>query len=165
MQSSGKSDKFERNCDETIASLDLMRRKIEIPNIVENEKKFFCPRTSDQLAQLLLSHPKARLLAGGTDLVLEINQSLRDIKTLISVSSVEEMKTISISDSHLIIGAAATFSQFQCTLLDNFPNLQELISRFGSLQIRNQCTLGGNIANASPVADMPVFLQIWEIIN
>ena len=68
------------------------------------------------------------------------------------------MKTFSSSDSHLIIGAAATFSQFQSTLIDNFPNLQELISRFGSLQIRNQCTLGGNIANASPVADMPVFL-------
>ena len=158
MLSSGKPDKFERNCDETIVSLDLMRRKTEIPNIVENEKQFFCPRTRDQLAQLLISHPEARLVAGGTDLVLEINQSLQDIKTLISVSAVEEMTTISISDGHLIIGAAATFSQFQSTLIDNFPNLEELISRFGSLQIRNQCTLGGNIANASPVADMPVFL-------
>ncbi|MFT5484672.1 MAG: xanthine dehydrogenase small subunit, partial [Halieaceae bacterium] len=121
-------------------------------------KSFFSPTSSEALAKLLLQYPNARLLAGGTDLCLEITQFLQDIEILIYTGRVVEMKKIRLTADALEIGAAVTYTDASGELVALYPDLHELIDRLGSRQIRNQGTLGGNVGNASPIGDMPPVL-------
>ena len=116
------------------------------------------PRSRQELAACIASHPEAYLVAGSTDLALLHTQQLQSLTTLISLKYVPELSQISQTKDTLLIGAACTFSQIEPVILSHFPNLQELIERFASVPIRNQATLGGNIANASPIGDMPPVL-------
>lgn len=115
----------------------------------------FCPDNVDDLADLLVKHPDARIVAGGTDLALEVTQFHRTINTLIHVSNIAEMKAIKVTDNVIEIGAATSLTDSYTTLTTYFPDFGELLHRFASLQVRNQGTLGGNIGNASPIGDAP----------
>ncbi len=123
-----------------------------------SDKQFYSPDSVEQLAALMLEHPQARLLAGGTDLCLEFTQFLREMEILIYTGRVAQMLEIKESDDTIEIGAAVTYSDCHDILVSQFPDLGELLERLGSLQIRNQGTLGGNIGNASPIGDMPPVL-------
>lgn len=116
------------------------------------------PKSRTELATLINKYPDARLVAGSTDLALEVTQMYKTLPQLISTRYVPELNSLTIDDKHLVIGAAVTYSQLQDTLLNEYPELSELLTRLGSLPIRNQGTLGGNVANASPIGDMPPVL-------
>jgi xanthine dehydrogenase small subunit len=116
------------------------------------------PRTIDELASLYESHPHAKLLAGGTDLALEVTQFHREIDTLISVNLVDDMKSVVETEHHITIGANVVLSDAYSILAENYADFGELLHRFASLQVRNQGTIGGNIANASPIGDTPPLL-------
>lgn len=116
---------------------------------------FHRPRTARELSELIRAHPGTRLLAGGTDLALEVTQELRPLERLISVSGVAELTRIRATAGHLEIGAAVPLADCAGPLCASHPGLADLLHRFGSMQIRNQATVGGNLANASPVADLP----------
>ncbi|GAA5645108.1 xanthine dehydrogenase small subunit [Vibrio proteolyticus] len=118
----------------------------------------YSPRSVDELAQLYVTNPKAKLVAGGTDLALEVTQFHREIETLISVNLVDDMKVCEQSDTNLHIGANVAISDAYQLLTQHYPDFGELLHRFASLQVRNQGTLGGNIANASPIGDAPPLL-------
>ncbi len=118
----------------------------------------FSPQSVSELAHLIETYPEARLVAGGTDLCLQITQSLDQFDTLISTLDVAELCQVERSEEGFTIGAAATYSQFAKPLSQQYPEWGAMIERLGSLQIRNLGTLGGNIANASPVGDMPPVL-------
>ena len=151
-------DAISRHEQESVRTLELLN---QLPNDITlscNGKGYFAPRTSDELAGLCLQYPDARLLAGGTDLFLEVTQSLRDLDTIIDVSRVGELRTVVDAGKSLEIGASVTYSDCSELLVKHYADLRELLDRFGSLQIRNAGTLGGNIANASPVADMAAAL-------
>ncbi len=122
----------------------------------------YSPRTLDELASLYELNPHAQLLAGGTDLVLEVTQFHREIETLISVNLVEDMKNVVETEHQLSIGANVVLSDAYAALADNFSDFGELLRRFGSLQVRNQGTIGGNIANASPIGDTPPLLIVLD---
>lgn len=119
---------------------------------------FASPRSSEALLDCIARYPKARLVAGGTDLALESTQQLHNLTQLIYTGRVAEMRQISEQEDALVIGAAVTYSEAEPLLTQAFPALAGLIHRLGSLQVRNQGTLGGNIANASPIGDMPPVL-------
>ncbi|MDD1779766.1 xanthine dehydrogenase small subunit [Enterovibrio sp. ZSDZ35] len=121
-------------------------------------KTAFTPTNSDELAQTLLAHPNAKLLAGGTDLALEVTQFHRDIEKLIYLGRVDDIKTVNETDSHIDIGANVPFTDVYRALEPHYPDFGALLQRFASLQIRNQGTIGGNIANASPIGDGPPLL-------
>jgi xanthine dehydrogenase small subunit len=119
----------------------------------------FAPVTVKDLAALREAHPEARLLAGGTDVGLWVTKQHRDLPTLLCVGSVDEMKTIRETESGLEIGAAASLADAYDALVARHPELAELYRRFASPPIRNAGTLGGNIANGSPIGDsMPVLM-------
>ncbi|RJX75550.1 xanthine dehydrogenase small subunit [Vibrio sinensis] len=118
----------------------------------------FSPKTIDELATLYQAHPQAKLVAGGTDLALEVTQFHREIETLISVNLVEEMKRCEETDTDLIIGGNLPISDAYQLLKKHYPDFGELLHRFASLQVRNQGTIGGNVANASPIGDTPPLL-------
>jgi xanthine dehydrogenase small subunit len=117
----------------------------------------FChlPEDSDTLAHLLMNNPQSTLVAGATDLSLAITQHNTRFSQLISLSSVKELHQYAISDNQLEIGAALSLSKCQKIFQQTIPEFAALLDRFASLQIRNQGSLGGNIANASPIGDTP----------
>lgn len=123
-----------------------------------NGHRCFIPQTTAQLAELYQQHPEARLLAGCTDLALEVTQFHRALPTLIYVGQISEMKTLTVLEDRLEVGAAVALTDLYATLSQHFPDFGELLHRFASLQIRNQGTLGGNISNASPIGDSPPLL-------
>ncbi|WP_428799967.1 xanthine dehydrogenase small subunit [Vibrio kyushuensis] len=127
-------------------------------NLRDGHLTAFSPKSVDELAKLYLAHPQAKLVAGGTDLALEVTQFHREIETLISVNLVEEMKTCEETDTDLLIGANLPISQAYPLLHKYYPDFGELLHRFASLQVRNQGTIGGNVANASPIGDTPPLL-------
>ncbi|CAM3598175.1 xanthine dehydrogenase small subunit [Rahnella bruchi] len=119
------------------------------------------PVTIDELADRYLTEPDSRLVAGGTDLALEVTQRYQSIPKLISLSHIPELKAITLTGQVIHIGAAASLSACLPVLHGEFPEFAELLERFASQQIRNQGTFGGNIANASPIGDGgPVLLAL-----
>ena len=113
------------------------------------------PTSREELANAIQGYPAAPLVAGSTDFGLSITQQLKNVEKVISLSAMDSLKKCTKTERTLIIGAGAPLNDIASPLLSAFPQLAELITRFASLPIRNQATLGGNIANASPIGDMP----------
>ncbi|WP_370630518.1 xanthine dehydrogenase small subunit [Moritella sp. 24] len=147
-------DAFERLEAETVAKLNTIERS-GTQVLIGDGQQAYSPDNIADLAALLVKHPDARIVAGGTDLALEVTQFHRPINTLISVGHVAEMKDISVTDTHIEIGAARSLTDSYGTLALYFPDFGDLLHRFASLQVRNQGTIGGNIGNASPIGDTP----------
>ncbi|KPY84844.1 xanthine dehydrogenase small subunit [Pseudomonas syringae pv. tagetis] len=124
----------------------------------DGEKSCFIPLTVVDLADLYGRYPQARLLAGGTDLALEVTQFHKPLSVMIYVGHIDEMKGVARFDDRLEIGAATPLTDCYAALNAEYPDFGELLQRFASLQIRNQGTLGGNIGNASPIGDSPPLL-------
>ena len=122
-------------------------------------RKFFAPKSSDELAQLVEEHPDATILAGGTDVGLWVTKQYRELDVVIYTGSVSELRVQTVGDSHLEIGAAVSLSDAMQLIIGHYPTLEELFLRFASPPIRNAGTLGGNVANGSPIGDsMPALL-------
>lgn len=121
----------------------------------------FAPATSDQLAELLQAHPDATLVAGGTDVGLWVTKQMRDLGTIIHIGGIRDLASITRADGVITIGAAATVTDVADILAPLYPDLGELFRRYGSEQVRNSATLGGNIANGSPIGDsMPPLIAL-----
>lgn len=145
-------DKFDRQSSKTISTLlELKTQQPGIPGL-------YMPTSSQQLSELMAAHPNARLFAGSTDVALEVTQQWKKLDALISLSKVSELNKLAVENEHLVIGAAVPFYLFEPELIAIYPQLAELVTRFASTPIRNQATLGGNVANASPIGDMPPLL-------
>jgi xanthine dehydrogenase small subunit len=121
----------------------------------------YVPQDADALAALRVAHPDARLVAGATDVGLWITKQHRQLGTLIFTSSVRELAQVLTTDTHVEIGAAVTLAEAFGALHADYPELSEAWTRFASVPIRNAGTLGGNIANASPIGDsMPALIAL-----
>jgi xanthine dehydrogenase small subunit len=124
-------------------------------------KEYFAPRSSDEMAQLMQECPEATVLAGGTDVGLWVTKQHRQLDVVIYSGSVSELRAQQATDSHLEIGAAVSLSDAMQLIIEHFPTLEELFLRFASPPIRNAATLGGNVANGSPIGDtMPALLVL-----
>ncbi|MCD5979326.1 xanthine dehydrogenase small subunit [Pseudomonas quasicaspiana] len=158
-QSCGKRqpDQFDERKTQTIARLRSIT-PTQTGELNDGDKRCLVPQTVADLAQLYEAHPQARLLAGGTDLALEVTQFHRPLPVMIYVGNVAELKRIEHFDDRMEIGAATPLTDCYAALSAEYPDFGELLQRFASLQIRNQGTLGGNIGNASPIGDSPPLL-------
>ncbi|TDF77423.1 xanthine dehydrogenase small subunit [Pseudomonas sp. H9] len=150
-------DQFDNSQEQTITRLKAIAPS-ETGELNSGDKRCLVPLTVADLADLYGSHPEARLLAGGTDLALEVTQFHKTLPVMIYVGNVAELKRIDSFDEHLEIGAATPLTDCYDALSREYPDFGELLHRFASLQIRNQGTLGGNIGNASPIGDSPPLL-------
>lgn len=121
-------------------------------------ENYHLPKTCEELGELIKRLPDARLLGGGTDLALEVTQQLKSINQIIYLGNVSALLKINEYQDHYEIGAAVCLSDFYELIKNDYPDLAHLLLRFGSRQIRNFGTVGGNIANASPVGDLPPVL-------
>ncbi len=113
------------------------------------------PRSSDALAALYAAKPEARLVAGATDLGLWVTKGLRDLGEMIFLDGCGDLKQIEISDREIRFGAMVDMNRVRETLAPLHPSYAEMIRRFASQQVRAAATIGGNIANGSPIGDNP----------
>ncbi|MFA5664491.1 xanthine dehydrogenase small subunit [Castellaniella sp.] len=123
--------------------------------------RFHAPRTLAQLASLREQYPDARLLAGSTDVGLWVTKQYRELPELIYIGRVEALRSIRAEGTDLIIGAGALLNEAFDALVAYLPGLSEMRQRFASFPIRNAGTLGGNVANGSPIGDsMPALIAL-----
>jgi xanthine dehydrogenase small subunit len=116
--------------------------------------RFFAPRTLDALAALCDEQRDARLLAGSTDIGLWVTKQFKLLPTLIFVGEVEELKRVEHrSDGTLSIGAGASLEAAWVALAERHASLREVGLRFASPPVRWAGTMGGNVANGSPIGD------------
>lgn len=119
------------------------------------------PGDEAALQALLRAHPDARLVAGGTDLMLEYTQQHAEFPVLVDVSNVREMNQLLLEgDTRLHIGAAVSLLELEDALAERLPALTALLDRYGSPQIRHRATLGGSLGTASPIGDLSPVLQV-----
>ena len=113
------------------------------------------PASADELADLLVAHPETRIVAGATDVGLWVTKGLQDLGPTVFIGDIADLRHIEESPDSLTIGAAVRYTEAKGALERLHPYLGELVRRIGGLQVRNAGTIGGNIANGSPIGDMP----------
>ncbi|MEP7015550.1 MAG: xanthine dehydrogenase molybdopterin binding subunit [Verrucomicrobiota bacterium] len=127
----------------------------------KNGEKFLRPKSMAELFSFMADHPEARLIAGATELGLDITKRFVRFPTLISLEAVPELTEISCTKEQWRVGGAATLTAIQEKLGPEYPALADMLYLFGSRQIRNRATMGGNLATASPIGDSaPVLLAL-----
>ena len=113
------------------------------------------PRSSDELAAWYVAHPDATLIAGATDVGLWVTKGLRDLGPVAFLAGCEDLRGIELGPSEVRIGAAATVEAVREAMAPLHPSFGEILRRYGSTQVRAAATLGGNVANGSPIGDGP----------
>ena len=115
----------------------------------------FAPTSSDELAAWYAAHPDATLIAGATDVGLWVTKQLRDLPEVAFLHACADLQKIERDGDRLRIGAGVTIAALRKALAGTHPAFAELLRRFASEQVRQAATVGGNIANGSPIGDTP----------
>jgi xanthine dehydrogenase small subunit len=122
---------------------------------------FHAPRELDVLAELRQTLPTSTLLAGCTDIGLWVNKQFRDLGDIVWLGEVDALKRIAIDGDQLEIGAGATLEDAWSALIRHWPDLGEMARRFAGPPVRHAGTMGGNVANGSPIGDSaPVLIAL-----
>ena len=130
----------------------------ESVSIASDEQKILIPKGIDEAVCLLAENRDARIVSGATDLGVQHNHGQSGAQVILCLSDVNELSTIAMTKDKVILGAGATWTNIIDAIRDVFPEFVDVLLRFGSPQIRNLGTIGGNLANASPIADSIPFL-------
>lgn len=127
----------------------------------EDSPGYLLPRSLAELLALRAAHPGAQLVAGCTDVGLWVTKMHMRFARVIDVTQVEQLRRIETYDNHIAIGAAATLAEAFAALAADRPQLRTFAARFAGLPVRNSGTLGGNVANGSPIGDsMPLLIAL-----
>ncbi|WP_293903001.1 xanthine dehydrogenase small subunit [Phenylobacterium sp.] len=118
-------------------------------------RRFFSPRSADELAAVFAANPDATILAGGTDVGLWVTKQQRILDTVICLNDAADLRVVEDLGDAVRIGAGVRYADAHAGLARLHPAFGELLRRLGGLQVRNLGTVCGNIANGSPIGDMP----------
>ncbi|MYM82406.1 xanthine dehydrogenase small subunit [Duganella sp. FT50W] len=147
--------------DALARQLQALRREAGSTYTAQGQS-FHAPRTLEELVALRVAHPHATLLAGSTDIGLWVTKQMRALGDIIYLGHVGALQSVRQNDGMLEIGAGVSLNDAYAALCELYPaQLSELWQRFASLPIRNAGTLGGNVANGSPIGDsMPWLIAL-----
>jgi xanthine dehydrogenase small subunit len=150
------SDHFVRHRELTIRALEKIQ-PVTATHVEWEGRHFFSPRSLSELSRLLVEYPEAVMVAGATDVGLWITKQLRCMDVLVHTGHVMELQKLAVDPirERLEIGAAVSYSNAMDILGETYPDFMPMLSRLGAVQVRNAGTIGGNIANGSPIGDMP----------
>ena len=124
------------------------------------------PGSADELAHWYADHPNGTLIAGATDVGLWVTKDLRTPSPVAFLHRCTDMQQIEVTDTAFRIGAAVTLTTFGEFIADHHPAFAELVRRYGSVQVRNAATLGGNIAGGAPIGDsMPPLIALGASVH
>ncbi|MDE0150361.1 MAG: xanthine dehydrogenase small subunit [Rhodospirillaceae bacterium] len=118
-------------------------------------QRWYGPTTLDELSALCAAHPDATIVAGATDVGLWVTKQHRRLDTVIDIGRVGALNELTVTGDTLRIGAGVTCTGAYEAIAERWPDFGELLRRFGGRQVRNAGTIGGNIANGSPIGDSP----------
>lgn len=147
--------------DPLVAHREAMKARVRALNdgktveIGEGKARLIVPATADDLADIYAANPTATLVSGATDVGLWITKFMRDIGPMIYIGNIPDLQDIDESAAGLTLGAGVTYTRATDAIGRIFPQLSDLWMRIGGEQVRNQGTVGGNIANGSPIGDTP----------
>jgi len=130
--------------------------------LVSGSHRIHLPISIEQACQWKSSRPDATIVNGATDVGVLHNHGRIAARDILCLSNIEEFKRTSIQDGVLSIGGGASWTQIEQTVRDLFPPYHDIITKFGSPQIRNSGTLGGNLATGSPIADSIPFHLVMD---
>ncbi|MGD9915440.1 MAG: xanthine dehydrogenase small subunit [Rhizobiaceae bacterium] len=137
-----------------IAALEAMDDGLRV-EIGADKQRLILPADVDDLARVLAAEPGATIVAGSTDVGLWVTKFMRDINPVVFIGHLDGLKQISESDGVISIGAGVSYTDAHRVLSKRIPAFGALIERIGGEQVRNMGTIGGNIANGSPIGDSP----------
>ncbi len=147
------------------SAIELDHDEILIHSIGDSDSRtLFCPATLESATKFLAEHPRAKIIAGATDVGVQINKGAAKPEVWLDLNRIEQLEGVSVEGNQVIAGARATWSQLEELFKQVSPAFHQIISVFGSPQIRNVGTIGGNIINASPIADSIPFLMVCEAV-
>ena len=148
------------------APIDEKRLRSQLLGLAEDEPAaalptYLAPRTLAELLAQRAAHPRAQIVAGCTDVGLWVTKMHMRFPLVLDVTRAAELKRIEHYDNHIAIGAAATLTDAFAALVGERPQLKTFANRFAGLPVRNSGTLGGNVANGSPIGDsMPLLIAL-----
>ena len=164
LNSKKDNDHFKKDQKKIISLLKkINNRDIEISY---RNKKYFSPNSINSLKKIIKKNPNSHFLGGGTDLSLEVTKLRGEIKNIISLNSVKELKFVKKKRNFLEVGASVSLYDFQNIIKSYYIDFYNVLKRYGSVQIRNVGTISGNIATASPIGDtLPLLLSLNAILK
>jgi len=130
-------------------------KRIDVSN---GGSRCILPASVDDLANVLLDTPDATIVAGATDVGLWVTKFLRDISPVVFLSHLDELRQIDITKEAIRIGAGVSYSDSRAAISESYPHLAAFWDRIAGWQIRSMGSIGGNIANGSPIGDTPPVL-------
>jgi xanthine dehydrogenase, small subunit len=134
---------------------DFLATEVAALPAVDAPEGVALPRSSDELAAWHLANPDGRLIAGATDVGLWVTKQLRDLGPVAFLAGVEDMRGIEVTDDAIHIGAVTSIAEVLPAVSPHYPGFAAMLRRYGSAQVREAATIGGNIANGSPIGDSP----------
>jgi xanthine dehydrogenase small subunit len=155
--SRGEPDRFATERPDTLARLEALQDEATV-TVGDAGRHFHAPATVEALADLLLEHPDARIVAGATDVGLWVTKDLHVLDRVIDIGRVRALQQIEDRGDLLAIGAGVTYADALPVLARLYPDIGEVFRRLGGEPVRNVGTIGGNIANGSPIGDSPPML-------
>lgn len=153
----GLNDAFADRAAETESKLAALQDGQDV-RVGDGEHFFFAPSSFQSLLETYGEHPDATLVSGSTDVGLWVTKHLRDLPKVIYLGRVNGLSTCYEDEQGIRLGAGASYAVAEQFLTAIDPDLEVVISRIGSKQVRASGTVGGNIANGSPIGDMPPML-------
>ena len=117
--------------------------------------KAILPNSAADLADVLAEYPQATIVAGATDVGLWVTKEMRDISPAVFISHISDLHRVQGDETGLTLGGAVSYSDAEPLIAERFPMLSAFWKRIGGWQVRNMGTIGGNIANGSPIGDTP----------
>ena len=151
------SDHLVQERDRVAARLAALRDGARVVTGPENNRAIL-PADADDFAAILAETPGATIVAGATDVGLWVTKFLRPIGPTIFIGHLDGLKRVEVGDHDIRIGAGVTYSEFGPLIAAHFPSMAEYWNRIAGWQVRNMGTIGGNIANGSPIGDTPPVL-------
>lgn len=154
IEGSPAEDKLAAERADVLARLAAMDDGARV-EIRTGDDEVIVPASVDDLAEVLVERPKATVVAGSTDVGLWITKFMRNISPAVFIAHLSGLKGVEVTDAGVTIGAGVSYDEFQSVLDAEFPHLSEYWRRIGGWQVRVMGTVGGNVANGSPIGDTP----------
>lgn len=148
-------DPLERDRTHIMARLWTIRSREETITVDSQGARSIIPSSAKALADCLADEPHATIVAGATDVGLWVTKQMRQLDPVIFINHLSELQTITSDEAGITIGAGTSYTQALETLAGEILAFGRLIERIGGRQVRNMGTIGGNIANGSPIGDTP----------
>ena len=164
-QHEGK-DHFTPDEEKVLSVLKEWKNNAADLELVGGNQRYFLPASLNSALQLKEKYPQAILISGATDVALRQTKKNEHLETIIDISAVRELKSFRHTSSGMLLGAGISLEMLKNLTKEYFPALYDMLVVFGSLQIRNMATLGGNIGSASPIGDtLPLLFALKASVN